>query len=97
MAPLGCLLCGKGLCTLYRVLVLIGLGIQLRTGKNMSNQNKHTVLLYDSYFPVRQVALLGLSLHVDLASSHNDCFSLRGAYSQRKNFAQFLQPPHFSE
>ena len=28
---------------IYRVLVLIGLGIQLRTGKNMSKQNKNTI------------------------------------------------------
>ena len=31
----------------YRVLVLKGLGIQLRTDKNMSNQNKHTI--FSSY------------------------------------------------
>ena len=29
----------------YRVLVLIGLGIQLRTGKNMSNQNKNMIFV----------------------------------------------------
>ena len=33
---------------MYRVLVLIGLGIQLRTGKNMSNQNKNTI--YGKFF-----------------------------------------------